>query len=252
MVQIRLVLIISACLFLASAKAAISDDIDLGALELSLYGDGIYQVADHNKAEGRLKAFEKEFKGGDRKVMAERMNYATRYLVNLTVKNLTRRGFGAEAMQIKRDWKRVDGELQRVVASNSRDITTFDPWSKTLANIGWTAIGLLGFDLAHSLRVTDLITFAYTPPVIFHPCKYGAVEFGYHFTEQNPSSPTQFRGGFPTTIFWLSNITCSVGTFSAGLIFPVCGVLSSLIELGAREYLSPRLEKFIFEKSCSK
>ena len=163
--------------------------------------------------------------------------------------NLKRQGYGDTAREVQEGWRGMDGELQRY-ASEGRDIGDFDPFSVKLGILYLLIEAKLGYPLCYTLRITDIATYLWTPPVVFHPCVHGKTEYDYHFTQDNPASSHPYRGFFPTTTYWLTTIGCTIGTFGAGIVFPVCSPLAFLVEKGAH-WLSPKLATFIYEKSCN-
>lgn len=230
--------------FIALVLAAHGDDWT------EIHGSGIYTTSDHSKAQNRLRSFEKDFVSGDMRVIAERTNYAMRGLFKIAVMNLRKQGYADQAREVETGWRAMDGELQKLVAQG-RDIGDFAPWNDKLAILYLLIEAKLGYSTCYLLRITDIATFLWGPEVAFHPCKYGRTEFGYHFTRDNPLSSHPYRGLFPTTTYWLTTIGCSIATFSMGLIFPVCSPIAFLVEVGARDWLSPKLETLIYEKSCT-
>lgn len=240
--MLKLIVVLAVALCLA-AHADFQSDFQ------ELHGSGIYTTSDHSKASNRLRSFERDFATGDKSRLAERVNYAMRGLFKVAVTNLRKKGYRDTANEVELGWRGMDGELQRIVAS--RQIGDFEPWNQKLAILYLLIETKLTYETCHLLRIDDIATFLWTPGVVFDPCRYGKSEFEFHFTKDDPQSPHPYRGLFPTTTYWLTTISCSVATFSMGLVFPVCSPAAFLVEKGAREWLGPKLATFIYDKSCS-
>lgn len=231
-------------LFVALCLSAHGDDADLW---LELHGSGLYIVAEENQASRRLESLERDFRSAKPEVLAERVNFVMRGLFKIAVMNMRRRGHHEAAKEVEDGWRSMDGELQRIVAQKNRPITDWEPWSKKLAVLYLIIEMKLGYQLAYTLRITDLATFLWTPVVVFDACPYGYQEFFYHFAHDLNG---KYRALFPTTAYWLSLIGCSIGTFSMGIVFPICSPISYLIELGADKWLAPKLAGPFYKAQC--
>lgn len=219
---------------------------DMDPQWVEIHGNGVYTTAQKDQASRRLAAIEKDMKKGDPAAMAERANMAMRGIFKIAVLNLRRHGHYLDANEVERGWKGLDGELQRIVKAGGRNIGDFGPWSEKLAILYLIIETKLGYQLCYTLRLTDIATFLYTPEVVFHPCKYGRTEFGLHFIGDDP----KYRPFFSTTVYWVSNITCSIATFGAGTFF-ICSPISMLVEMGAENVVAPKLGEFIYDKACN-
>lgn len=224
-----------------AAFADITQDPDF----IEIHGNGVYTTQQKTQAEKRLAAIEKDFRGGDKVAMAERANVALRAIFRIAVLNLKRHGYYADAYEVERGWRGIDGELVRLAKSGGRDIGDFEPWSQKLAILYLIVENRLGLKLCQVLRITDIATLLWTPPVVFHPCKYGRSEFLIHFADGDP----RYGSFMPVVSYWVTNITCTIATFGAGYFF-VCSPLSMAVEWSAEKVVAPRLGDFIYNKSC--
>lgn len=213
---------------------------------VEIHGNGVYSTAQKTAAEKRLSSIEKDFKGGNKVAMAERANMAMRAIFRIANLNLKRHGYYDTAAEVDAGWRRLDGELVRLVKTGTRDIGDFAPWSNQLAVLYLIIEAKLGYQLCYTLRITDLATFIWTPPVVFHPCVYGQTEFLLHFATNDP----RYRSFMPVVSYWLTNITCSVATFGAGYFF-VCSPLAMGVEMLANKVVAPRLGEFIYDRACT-
>ena len=207
-----------------------------------IHGNGAYTVSQHADAEKRISRLEAELR--DQVAFAVRINLATDAMMNIAEVNLRRKGFKKEADRIRREWPEHDGEIVRIVEKKGRDIGDFQPWSIWIAAVEAMIELKLGYQLAFTLRLTDLKDIAYDPAIVFSPCKYGLGEFEKHLY-----SDPKYRGLLPVVAYWTTNITCSIATFGAGVFF-VCSPLSMLVELGVDKVLAPKLAPKIYQWAC--
>lgn len=223
----------------------------LGGIESSpeyveIHGNGQYTVSQQSKANSRLRSIERDFERDGMIGMAERTNAALRGLMKIAVLNLKRKGHYDTAREVENGWREIDGEIISIVSTTNRNITDFAPWSETLALLYMAILNKLGPQLTAILRIDDLVTFAWTPTVVFDPCRFGKTEFLLHFAGNDP----KYGSFMPVTSYWLTNISCTVATFGAGT-FWICSPLAFLVEMGAEKVVAPRLGEFIFDRACS-
>lgn len=235
-----LVLSLSIAIMPVHASNEISQQ-DYQAMYEELHGNGIYEVADYDKAGRRAETFRNEVQDLSR--LAERTNSALDGIFKIAVKNLKRKGYDVEAEEIETGWKSWNGKLQ-VLTVSATDIGDFDPLSTWLATAYDKIEAALGYQLCYMLRISDLKTLNFTIPVVFSPCKYGQDEFTKHFVHD-----AKYRGLAPVVAYWVTTITCSIATFGAGYFF-ICSPIAMLVEFAVDKKVAPWLAPIIFEKAC--
>lgn len=215
-----------------------------------IQGDGVYTTSDQSAASKSTERIKPYLQPGKRLDLAKQTDVALDGVFRIAVMNLKRHGYKQEAKEMQKEWAKHSGEVYRVVSASSRKITDFDPLSKYLAVAYMILEEKLGYDICRALRLSDIQTFNYTIPVVFHPCQYGEEEFTFHFVDDDPSTPQPYRGFAPCLSYWLTVITCEVVTYGAGTFF-VCGPIGMLVELGVKQVVAPFLASKIYDWSCS-
>lgn len=224
---------------------------DLHAVETEMYGTPT--KGDYEASERKLRAFEADARDMGR--IAERTDAALNAIFHIAVLNLKNYDFDSDAANIKSEWKKHHGELQRIVAAQQYrgyDIGDFKGLIGFIDSAYATIESKLGYQLTHTLRIDDLLTLNKVN-VIFNPCTYGEYEFTAHFCGDkhvNPGSPHPHRGFLPVVSFWCTDIACGVMTFGAGIVGMVCGPVAMLVEWGVDSKVAPWLEPKIYHKAC--
>lgn len=239
--MLRLVIIF----FVALCLSAHSDP-----LYEEIHGDGTYTVSQSKKAQDKAEALRREWEQGGLRRMAQRTDQALNGIIRLGIANLKKHGFYSEAKDMEKGWLAHEGEVTRIINQTGRKIGDFEPLSTWLAVAYFVLEEKLGYDICRALRFSDLMTFNFTIPVVFSPCKYGLTEFTYHFVHDDPNVFHPYKGLAPVVAYWTSVITCSVATFGAGYFF-ICSPIGMLVELGVDRSVAPWLAPKIYNWSCS-
>lgn len=216
---------------------------------IEIHGNGIYSVSEHNDGTKRAAALQKKWEKYGLVSYAKDANLAIRGLIRIGVMNLHRKGYHTEARDVEVRWKKLDGQLVKYAQEyeNSRKITDFAPWNTELAMLYLVLEAKLTYQTAYTLRITDLATFLWTPPVVFHPCDKGEQEFFYHFAHDLDG---HYRSFAPTVSYWLTAIGCQIATYGAGYFF-ICSPISTVVEKIVDAKVAPWLSPKIYARACT-
>jgi hypothetical protein len=212
-----------------------------------VHGNGVYTVAERSKANRQLRELREEIERGGIIRLAYRSEQALDGIIDIAYRNLRFHGHKRYAEEVKAGWEEHRGTVMAIALNfwhGERVITDYAPLSAWLAKTTQKIIEALGWEIAHTLRVTDLHSLNFGLKYIFAmACENGKEEFLYHFAED-----PHFRAVFPVIAYWTANITCSIATFGVGYFF-VCSPISLLVQWGA-EKIAPGLGEKIYGWAC--
>jgi len=208
----------------------------------TIYGDGVYSVAQETKARGRAKRLQREIAEGGLYKLAQRTEQALERIIEVANINLRRKGFHVTADNIEADYKIHKGSIIAMTLLG-RDIGDFEPWSDFIRRTYMAVEARLGLELCRALRISDLHTINQSR-VVFQPCRYGLYEFELHFIHDS-----KYRGLIPVVAYWVTSIGCSL--FTAGMgTFIICSPLAMLVEWSVDSYVAPWLAPKIYGWAC--
>lgn len=228
-----------------------ADDLSQTPEFIEIHGDGMYTVSEQSQGSKKADALQKKWEKYGMVSWAKDANLAVKTVMRIGIMNLHRKGFHTEARDVELRWKKIDGLLIKYAQdyeSDSRKITDFEPWNKELAMLYLILEAKLTYPTAYALRLTDLATYLWTPPVVFHPCDKGEQEFFYHFAHDLDG---HYRSFAPTTAYWLTVLGCNIATYGAGYFF-ICSPASMLVEKIVDAKVAPWLSPKIYARACTK
>lgn len=173
--------------------------------------------------------------------MPKLVDKAIEAVIRLAAHKLRRDGMREEANYLNTEFDLYwNGYLER----DARKMTDYPPLSTWLDEKYKWLEQKLSFEVVHALRIDDLVTFNSGIPVVF-VCRGNVSEQEYwlHFVKDE-----KFRGLGPTTLFWVSQITCCGATMSTGFFF--CGPISMGAEFAALKVFCPKLNKPLWTRVC--
>lgn len=180
------------------------------------------------------------------RAMAEHSDTALRTILKVGILNLRRRGYKEEANALREGFERFDGEISRIVDKRNRDIGDFEPLIKWLATAYNVLESKLGYQLCYNLRLSDIKSLNYGLPEVFNPCLHNELEFEKHFIHDS-----KYRGVAPVVTYWVTVAGCSIGTYAAGIIFPICSPIGMVTEWVMDRKLAPYLAPKIYSWACN-
>src|SRR4051812_32358064 len=183
-----------------------------------------------NHVRGTARAFRKEIESGNITTLALRTDQALNQLVARGLSELRTKGDEAYATRTEWDWgQNYQGYLTRaLMRRGGRDIGDHAPLIQWLASFYDHLELVLGVDACRSLHLSDIKTFNFCIPVVFHPCTFpmdnvqGEREDEYrrHFAQG-----TVYYGLCSVVVYWIADIACMAGTYGTGIGW-LCGPIS--------------------------
>jgi len=206
---------------------------------------------------GTARAIRQEIEDGGMPRLALRTDQALDQLVARGVSELRDKGDDIYATRTEWDWKQnYQGYLTRgLMLRGGRDIGDHAPLIKWLASFYDHLESVLGVDACRALHLSDIKTFNFCIPVVFHPCTFpmdsvqGAREDEYrrHFAKG-----AVYYGLMPVILYWTADIACLAGTYGTGIGW-LCGPISSAAEFITGKWIAPKVSDFVFERAdCPK
>lgn len=192
------------------------------------------KIDNENTDEGarlHAKRFENDVKLGR---LTERTKLALDAIVYYAIFNLKMKGTEESLKQaetIKEEWEH---------RFKYRDLGDHEPVSQWLAEKYSVLEFILGTSVMRATRLEDLKIINYAIPVIFK-CVDNVDEYEFYLHEQ------PFLG---TVSYWSSFWTCVGFTWGTGALY--CGPLSKGVEWLVETMAAPRLNSFLWKKSCNK
>ena len=199
--------------------------------------------SDDREAERRASAFRRETR--DLESLARKTDYVLNGIMEKAYRNLRDKGFYDEADGIRGEWRAL--HRGRIA---SRDIGDFPGVFNFIDRTYFKLEKLLGYEVAHALRLDDLLTLNRFNEVL-DPCIHGEKEFTAVFCGDkhvNPHNPHPHRGWLPVLSFWSTELSCDIT--SVGLLSWFCGPISILVEWDVDKYDAPWLAPHIFAGAC--
>jgi hypothetical protein len=204
-------------------------------------------------AHRQARAIRREIEDGNMYATAQRTDEALDALVARGVQKLREKGDDSFAEQFEGEWSdQFRGFLAHAMAQNGgRDIGDHKPLIQWLATFYDHLESVLGVQVCKSLHLSDIKTFNYCIPIVFHPCTFPMdnvtvsreAEYANHFAKG-----AVYYGLIPVVVYWVCDISCIAST--SGIATMICGPLSGGAEFIMGKWFAPRLSNRIFERAC--
>jgi len=189
-----------------------------------------------------------EFGAGGLVAVAMRGDQALDAMIALAIQKLRDAGKGDYADNAESDYGTYyHGYLTRMHLM--RDIGDHAPLLQWLADFYNYIEGVLGVKTCKSLHLSDIKTFNFAVPVVFHPCTFpmdnvkGTKEQEY---QRHFAMGAVYDGLIPVIVYWVVDIACMIATYgtSAG---GVCGIAADAAEYLMAHFIAPPLSNRIYE-----
>lgn len=190
--------------------------------------------------------------------LASYADKAIENLIHVGTNRMKMEGFGLEAISIQNQFQeRYQGFLYKMVTSPTRDIGDHKPLSQFLNIVESTFELTLGIATCKMLHLTDIKTFNFAIPVVFHPCSFPMDlvsgtrmdEYKRHFAGGSHSD-SKYDGLISVVTYWVVEFSCSMATLGSGWFF-ICSPLGSAGEWIMERFLAPKLSDFVYTKACN-
>jgi hypothetical protein len=215
-----------------------------------------YQSLDtshRQSARRQAKALRREIEDGNMYATAQRTDEALDALVARGLQKLHEKGDEYFADRFELQWSdKFRGFLTHAMVQNDmRDIGDHKPLIQWLATFYDHLESVLGVNICKSLHLSDIKTFNYCIPIVFHPCTFPMdnvtvsreAEYANHFAQG-----AVYYGLIPVVVYWVCDISCLAATSGIGAM--LCGPLSGGAEFIMGKWFAPKLSNRLFEKVC--
>lgn len=204
----------------------------------------IHEPEISNKTKGMAIRFQKDVEAGKLK---EKAHIGLDALIRLAAYKLKREGYKKESTQLLKEWsEQYQFQYMEMIYSDSRHIGEHGAISLWLKEQSQKLEFMLGKEILHKLRLSDIRTFNETPKVVF-ACHDDVSEQEY-FLHLVDDEEVSIRGLGPCSAYWVSQIGCMGATMSSGFMF--CGPIAMGVEWVSKNYLFPKLSERLWEKAC--
>ena len=184
--------------------------------------------------------------------LAARSDAALDNLVKRGILQLNIAGLNELASHKESEWGHYTGYLVKSLTPSMQDIGDHKPLIGWLADFYNILEDSLGVDKCKKLHLSDIKTFNYAIPVVFHPCDFPMDkvtgtrqdEYKRHFSEGDV-----YYGILPVVTYWGADIACDVATSGGGIAW-ACGTIAGASEFISAKFLAPHISDFIFNQCC--
>jgi hypothetical protein len=207
-----------------------------------------------NDTRSSARSLHREFRDYGLTALAMRSDQALDVIVKKGVEQLKEAGDDLYATQLESEWsEKFRGYLSHGMAQNGgRDIGDHKPLIEWLAQFYNRIEAVIGLDACKALHLSDIKTFNYCIPIVFHPCTFPMdavtisreAEYRNHFDQG-----AVYYGLVPVITYWVVDIACLAATQGAGTVW-LCSPLGSAGEFIMGKWFAPKLSDFVFEKAC--
>lgn len=171
-------------------------------------------------------------------------NAAITAIIEVSTAHLQRIGRKDLALQLKKEWRKLDGRLIDLVVFG-RDIGWYKPLIEWLSLTYETIELAIGYEAALAIRLSDLKTINHGIIVVFRPCYFGENEFKKHFIHDK-----KYRGFAPVITYWTAAIACTAALHGAGYYF-VCSPGAMVLERVMDKKIAPKVAPKLYNMACS-
>lgn len=172
--------------------------------------------------------------------LKKRVDAAMTQALKIAAEELKKKGHGAEAEDILRQWSFWYGSSLQYANRNKNigDHKPISEWVKEKYNI---IEFILGVELCKKLHISDIKSLNHGFPVVVNPCVFPMDsvqgtridEYKRHFCG-GPSGDDTYYGVVPVLTYWAAYIGCGVGTSGVGAsgvgFIGICGLAGTLAE----------------------
>lgn len=193
-----------------------------------------------------------EVDAGGLEKFADRTDQALNRVVLVALHQMDKKGQHAFATQKEQEWNtHFRGYLSHRYSAGYGDIGDHAPLVKWLADFYDKVEAKLGVTLCKMTHISDIKTFNFCIPVVFHPCTFdmGGVtlsrkdEYRNHF-----SQGLTYYGLLPVVTYWVADIGCMFGTVGIGAL--LCGPVAGLAEIACANTVAPKVSDRVFDRAC--
>jgi hypothetical protein len=190
-----------------------------------------------------------EFEASQIKGLAARSDQALDRIIAISLRELRKRGDEAWADQREEEWNSKYSGFLTQMTSSYYDIGDHKPLVDWLASFYDHLESVLGVTVCKSLHLSDIKTFNFCIPVVFHPCTFSMDqvpgdridEYRNHFAEG-----AVYYGLVPVVTYWVIDIACMAATSGIGL----CGLAADAGEFVMGKWISPKLSDRVYKSQC--
>lgn len=155
----------------------------------------------------------------------------------------------AKAEVMKREWETTYRQ-KYFVYETFRDIGDHYSLNEWLSKKYFELEVILGAEIMKVTHLDSIVTFLYTPQIVFRPCKFPMDsvtipridEYRNHFAYGK-----KYTGLFPVTTYWVTYAAVTIG--SSGTFVYFAGVISSFAERAAK-LMAPKLSDKVYHLNC--
>lgn len=219
-----------------------------------LYADEASQHPTENQyAQNQSQLFKSRVKAQGLLAVATSSDAALDAIVGLSMQKLKEANDTDFASVMEIEWaEKYHGFIANAML-NRHDIGDHAPLILWLATLYDHLEAVLGVDVCKSLHLSDIKTFNYAIPVVFHPCTFPMdavtgtriAEYERHFDEG-----AVYYGLAPVVVYWLVNIGCNIISGGGGSLTMVCGLASDLAEKFTAAVTAPVLSDIVYVLEC--
>ena len=195
-------------------------------------------------------AIREDMKEGRLVNLSRQTDRALDMVVARGVAELRKKGLEDEANLWEGQWAfHYYGYLTRMTAS--RDIGDHKPLVTWLAVFYDRLEFILGVEACKMLHLSDIKTFNFCIPIVFHPCSFPMdlitdprkTEYRRHF-----AAGAVYYGLIPVVTYWLIDVPCLIGTSCIASF--LCGGAATAGEYVMGKFLAPKLSDRLFDRVC--
>jgi hypothetical protein len=224
-------------------------------LLMCLFGSTIFALPIEQEffAKQHTRQLRQDLRRGDLSTLAMRSDQALNRLVSNALDQLRAKNEGAFADESQIEWTGTyQGFLTRSMNQEKQDIGDHRPLIEWLSTFYAALVSKLGIQVCKSTHLSDIETFNYTIPIVFHPCTFpmdnvsGAREDEYrrHFAQG-----AVYYGLAPVVTYWTADLACSVFSYGTGVVW-LCGTIGDVAEVFMAKAFAPSLSDIVFERAC--
>lgn len=200
---------------------------------------GDYEISDRTRK--LSKKFQRDVESGGLRYKIDRSLDA---IIKLAAYKLKRIGKKKEANQLLKEWH----DQHEYSLIFMRGIGSHAPLSQWLSDkyLQWEFI--LGKDILHALRLSDIHTLNHAIPVVVSCIDdVDLHEYSLHFVYDDENG---YRGLGPVVTYWTTFIVCVGGTWGSGFLF--CAPIAMGTEFLSKQFVCPKLTEPLWKWACKK
>jgi hypothetical protein len=195
-----------------------------------------------------------ELMQGDMVTLADKSDQALDAVVARAMVHLRKKGDYHFADQMESEWaEKYHGFLTRMVIAEeaTHDIGDHAPLLQWLATLYDEVEGKLGVEICKLTHLSDIKTFNYTIPIVFHPATFPMDQVtgprAYEYL-RHCNQGSVYYGLLPVLTYWVADVGCMVGTYGTGAIM-LCGLIGDASEVVMSKFFAVGICEWIYTKS---